>query len=235
MWTVCPTQIFCPLFFLHASFTPYPFPPFPDWFQNPHASGIDPDLCTVVEAPTLRTGHTATLVGTNLFVIGGRKDGDGMISSDIYVFDLLSGVWFAVASTGPVAFQARTGHTTTLVDNRLVVWLCRFSLAWRCDPGWNAKCVTPPIFSFPIRTTAMQVFGGLGSSGPSSDVYLLDIQYMRWTLWTDGAGAWPSPRVGHTAVTMDGNSVTVFGGEGAEEDAADVWRLVRASKCWRPA
>ena len=55
------------------------------------------------------------------------------------------------------------------------------------------------------------VFGGGNANGPTNDLHILDIPTMTWTR-PDVYGTPPSPRAGHTACTVFGKELLVFGG-----------------------
>ena len=58
--------------------------------------------------PTKRSGHTATLIGSELFIFGGG-DGNALVN-DLFVFDMLSESWSQPAVTGAVP-SPRSRHT----------------------------------------------------------------------------------------------------------------------------
>jgi tRNA wybutosine-synthesizing protein 3 len=65
-----------------------------------------------------RAGHTATLVGTRIFVVGGRNG--NVFFNDVWVFDTKTENWQQVQKETPLS--PRAYHTTTLVrDSELWV------------------------------------------------------------------------------------------------------------------
>lgn len=67
---------------------------------------LDPSFCTletiaVRSAPSPRMGHTASLVGDQMFVIGGRTDPLNILS-DVWVFNITTNEWKLLNCNGHV-------------------------------------------------------------------------------------------------------------------------------------
>ena len=78
------------------------------------------------QLPLPRYGHSAHIVGSRMFIIGG-KGPSGAIYNDVYFLDLVEWIWVPVAtlSQGP---SARLNQASTLVGRKIVI-----------HGGWNGR------------------------------------------------------------------------------------------------
>jgi N-acetylneuraminic acid mutarotase len=133
--------------------------------------------------PAPREGHSASLIGTSMWVFGGSSDVGYM--QDVHVLNLEI---YGDRSTGNEphmawgrpdikgdAPEAREGHTGTAIDRGVLI------------------------------------FGGVAEKGYRNDMFLLEIDTMSWKLVEPKAGVAPSPREGHTA-TIYMDKLFIFGG-----------------------
>ena len=67
-----------------------------------------------------RCGHTLTLIGSRLFIVGGRNS--KRFFKKILCYDLKTNIWSQQLPSSTDDFEPRYGHTTTLWDNRLVIF-----------------------------------------------------------------------------------------------------------------
>ncbi|EAY01575.1 Kelch motif family protein [Trichomonas vaginalis G3] len=74
------------------------------------------DIQTCAEG---RVGHTMTLIGSRLFIIGGKNK--NTFFDMILCYDLRSNIWSEPLPNSTVTFEPRYGHTTTLCDGRLYI------------------------------------------------------------------------------------------------------------------
>lgn len=76
------------------------------------------------------------------------------------------------------------------------------------------------------------LFGGLDSSGPSNELWQLDLASDRWTRLEPGSNA-PAPRFGHTATWVPGVGLVVWSGQGKAGFFDDIWAFDPAAATWR--
>jgi host cell factor len=71
------------------------------------------------ELPAPRYGHSVALVGSRMFVFGGKGEG-GALFRDVHFLDLVTWAWIPVSSTtaGP---SPRMNHASVLVGRKVVV------------------------------------------------------------------------------------------------------------------
>lgn len=185
------------------------------------------------EIPPARYGHSACILGSRMFVFGGRGE-KGVLYRDIYFLDLVEWVWIKVnpLSEGPCA---RMSHAAELVGRRIVVhggWdgASTFNDLWLFNTDsftWMQPKTTgfgpTPRFGHSITysdTGSLILFGGCclakdtGVPNYLNDVRKLDTETMVWTR-PRLEGPLPTARFGHTALMYNGSQMVVFGGWGA--------------------
>jgi N-acetylneuraminic acid mutarotase len=184
------------------------------------------------EIPPPRYGHSAHLLGSRMFIFGG-KGRNGENYKDIYYLDLVEWRWVAVdtVSTGP---SARFYHASELVGKRIVI-----------HGGWNGHDVFEDLWVFNTDTFAwmqprvngfapspryghsmtllgdgrLMLFGGVtfdnknGIPHYNNDVRQLDTETMTWARPKIN-GHTPTGRYGHTATLIDDGCIAIFGGWG---------------------
>ena len=183
------------------------------------------------EVPEPRYGHSALLVGSRMFVFGGKGAG-GRLLRDVRFLDLADWTWTKVRATsaGPTP---RFDHAALLVGRKMVVhggWDGR----QRCmDDTWifdteTSAWMEPKISGMkpsPRHGHSLNLLpdgrivclGGKAMDGGvpiyHSDFRQLDPETMRWSKVRCGGPA-PSARYGHSAVVV-GSRLIVYGGWGA--------------------
>ncbi|KAF8499070.1 hypothetical protein F5888DRAFT_1611375 [Russula emetica] len=206
------------------------------------------DLCTTSSIPVSREwtrivvngpgpggrfSHTMTLVGSKLFVFGGRSaTGKGRLN-DIWALDLncLKSNPFWESSYEPAPGNEkplpRSGHVSVTTGDRIIIFggygnpNTKFNDTWSFNIStrkWTELQCTGPIPS-PRATHAavliddvMYVFGGLALDGTNlGGLTAFKLSTQRWTAFQD-VGSSPSGRSGH-AMACDGTRVFVLGGE----------------------
>ena len=189
---------------------------------------------TTGQIPPPRYGHTAHIVGSRMFIFGG-KGMNGALYNDIYFLDLVEWIWVPVAalSTGPTP---RLYHASTLVGRKMVVY-----------GGWNGVTLYNDLWIFNTdsfswmqpKTTGFApsaryghtltlspdgrliVFGGCSRSPKdpvipcyNNDIRTLDTDTMIWTR-PKTSGSVPTARFAHSATLLDNNTkLVIFGGWG---------------------
>jgi len=185
-------------------------------------------------APEPRGGHTATLVGASIFVVGGSSP--EATFNDAFELDLIARRWRRCATQG-VTPPARTGHAAdTDGEGNVVIfggvgsdgqylgelWLLNVFYPHE----WLDKSTTPVTWvpavtegtapaareghSLTVIRRKAFVFGGYTVGGLSNDLQILALDSLRWEeVVYSGFG--PSPRQGHAAA-RHGDSLVVVGG-----------------------
>lgn len=186
------------------------------------------------DTPPARYGHTAELVGTRMFIFGGKGE-DGALMRDTYFLDLPEWCWVGVNATtaGP---SARFNHASLLVGRKIVVhggWdgqnRCMNDL-WVFDTDaftWMRPRTSGPPPS-PRYGHSMNLlpdgrivmFGGVSVSEQApiphyhGDLIELDTESMVWSQ-PHVTGDHPTARYGHTLAHLDAQHAVLFGGWGA--------------------
>eukprot|EP01121_Diplochlamys_sp_Union-15-3_P022534 TRINITY_DN9626_c0_g1_i1.p1 TRINITY_DN9626_c0_g1~~TRINITY_DN9626_c0_g1_i1.p1 ORF type:complete len:537 (+),score=87.91 TRINITY_DN9626_c0_g1_i1:197-1612(+) len=185
---------------------------------------------TTGQAPRPRAGHTTTMVGNKLFILGGG-DGENYLN-DLYILDTETMAW-SQAYTAGTSPCARSRHTATLTGNRL------FVIAGGGDTGrvyndvyvldtetmaWSRPNIKGPqlIARWGHSTTLLSnnrllVFGGHDGTRMLNDVHILDTDTLTWSQPTIQVPSdiMPCPRAGHTATFVTYGNVKkllLFGG-----------------------
>lgn len=184
------------------------------------------------EIPAPRYGHSACIIGSRMFVFGGRGE-RGTVYKDVYFLDLLEWIWIPVStlSDGPCG---RLLHSMESVGRKLVIhggwdgtevfndlWIFNTdSFTWM-QPKTGGFGPTPR-FGHSLSLTPdgrLIMFGGCGIVKETgipkylNDVRQLDTDTMLWTR-PRISGSIPTSRYGHTA-SMVGTSLVVCGGWGS--------------------
>ena len=148
--------------------------------------------------PVARYGHTATLVGSRMFVFGGRG-ANGVNLRDLWYLDLQTWRWVPVSATtaGPMP---RFYHAATAVGRKLVL-----------HGGWSGT----------VSTKSRQESSGLETLAANEsraaksvfdDLWVFDTDTFVWVKPRTG-GLAPKALYGHTLnLSPDGESLLLFGG-----------------------
>jgi dynein heavy chain len=215
------------------------------WHQpNPEHNAeaqIPHQLTNIVwpNVPSPRAGHSATLVGDNIYIFGGyggmgysRRDLD-----DLYIFNTIHMTWSKVQAKGS-APDKRSGHQACAVEKKIYIFggsnsAMQFTDLYTLDtefdpPVWTKlSCsLTQPIWNHVacsvIAIPKWKIFCFGGISGHLSDndrqgtmvntTYILDTGIDRWSYpKIDGR---PPPSRSDTCMAYDpkGSRLVVFGG-----------------------
>mmetsp|Transcript_60187 Transcript_60187/g.136076 ORF Transcript_60187/g.136076 Transcript_60187/m.136076 type:complete len:335 (+) Transcript_60187:36-1040(+) len=207
------------------------------YFNDVHIFDADTGMWHAIrckgELPEPRFGHSATLVGNQMFVFGGKGEG-GKLFRDVFFLDLVSWSWVPVssASVGP---SPRLNHASCLVGRKIVV-----------HGGWNGgmKCLAdlwvfdteaftwmnpkttgiPPspryghTLHFMDNDGRIILFGGVTVKDGEipayqGDLRQLETETMVWSKPSVSADEYPSARYGHSFSKL-GSQLLLFGGWG---------------------
>lgn len=221
-------------------------------------------LPTVGESPSMRVGHSATLVpalhaneGDKVLIIGGANP--GQIFTEVYVLDLKSRAWDTLEATG---FRGRYEHAAFCVSNhpgQLFVFggatqTGSLNDVQKLDVGsgmWTdveVKGVPPSPrthrSSVVIGSKVYFYSGGHSGPDPVGDrrVHCLDTAAMSWSSLAP-LGDSPKPRHGHILVALN-NKIYLHGGMAGSTFYDDLfildldrnsWSTVKKKKTFPPA
>lgn len=200
------------------------------WYQGPEGGN----------APLGRLNHSASLIGTKMFVFGGwNKDS---FFNDLFVLDLAAMAWTQPDTSGPSP-TPRMGHVATVIGNNILIQGGFFydksqnndKMGTRLKESylndlrvldtetfvWSRLRVSgvPPRHCYghtmDISGSDILVFGGYGMfQKQNEDVtdyfVVMDTDTMTWNRLRVN-GTPPQPRYGHTATPI-GPHLLVFGG-----------------------
>ncbi|KAL8439174.1 hypothetical protein Efla_000689 [Eimeria flavescens] len=171
--------------------------------------------------PSARGGHTATLVGSKVYVFGGhelRGVGKGFTyHNDVYVLDLKELCWEAFHRQRGTPPAPRYGHSACLFGSRIIIFggkggpnVCFQDLhaldveasTWYKGPS-RAGDPAPRLWhSSNIADSCMYVFGGVSGVLPLGDLHALDLNSMDWKELKP-RGRPPRARFGHASVLTE--------------------------------
>eukprot|EP01130_Rhizamoeba_saxonica_P005349 TRINITY_DN2146_c0_g1_i1.p1 TRINITY_DN2146_c0_g1~~TRINITY_DN2146_c0_g1_i1.p1 ORF type:complete len:395 (+),score=75.21 TRINITY_DN2146_c0_g1_i1:299-1483(+) len=219
---------------LHV-FDPYTFV----WYQ-PEVSG---------PIPHYRAGHSTTLVGNKMFLLGGG-DGDNYLN-DLNIFDIKNMEW-QQAYTAGISPSARSRHTSTLMGGNQLVIVggggdnCVFNDVYILntdDMSWSRPSVQgiPSIprwghSSTPIGENKLLIFGGHDGSRMLNDCVIFNVSTLTWEEFPlNNNENIPSPRAGHTAnyITIKNvDYILIFGGGDGQTIYNDLYLLNLEEFMW---
>lgn len=186
------------------------------------------DIPTCAEG---RYGHTMTLIGSRIFIIGGKNK--NTFFDMILCYDLRSNIWSEPLPNSTIAFEPRYGHTTTLFEGRLYI------IGGRNAKGeiLNTVTVFDPIdnmFEIPetknapparyhhiavLNGKSIIIHGGKAHKKLLADVWELDIETMTWTEKSPRGDKIIPRKCGGGFVC--GDTFIIFGGTTENRAAAD--------------
>lgn len=184
------------------------------------------------KAPAERYGHAATVIGTDVYIFGG-KGGKGMLYNDLWCLDVTKWSWSLMPSTsaapaarmgcslaGPLLLfggwdaARKTYNDLWLYDRTTFSWVQPKTHGTAPSARHGHSCV------FDEVSSRLLVYGGcaIDSEGHLSylkDTRELDLNVMTWGR-TRISGTYPTARYWHTAVLV-GNVMVVSGGYSGDE------------------
>mmetsp|Transcript_7680 Transcript_7680/g.8384 ORF Transcript_7680/g.8384 Transcript_7680/m.8384 type:complete len:356 (-) Transcript_7680:842-1909(-) len=185
------------------------------------------------EVPGPRYGHSCHLLGSRMFIFGGKGPRD-VVYKDVYFLDLIEWVWVPV-NTISNAPAPRFMHASELVGRKIVVHGGRdneevFNDLWIFNTDsfvWmqprSAGFGPTPRYGHTLTLTAdgrLIVFGGCSIDDASGgipryndDIRQLDTDTMVWTR-PRVSGHVPTGRYGHTSTLLSDGRILLFGGWG---------------------
>ncbi|XP_038981938.1 tRNA wybutosine-synthesizing protein 2/3/4 isoform X2 [Phoenix dactylifera] len=172
--------------------------------------------------PSPRLGHTASMVGREIYVIGGRG-GPSQILNDVWVLDTTENRWSLLECTGS-AFNPRHRHAAAAVGSNIyvfgglnneVIYSCMNVLNtqtlqwsnvsiqgdWPCARHSHSLVASGP---------QLFMFGGYDGEKALGDLYSFDVRTLQWRK-EETSGRAPSPRFSHSMFIYK-NYLGIIGG-----------------------
>ncbi|XP_044495394.1 tRNA wybutosine-synthesizing protein 2/3/4 isoform X2 [Mangifera indica] len=173
-------------------------------------------------SPSPRLGHTSSLVGDRLFVIGGRGDPLNILS-DVWVFNVKNKVWTLLECAGCV-FPPRHRHAAAVVGSKIYVFgglnndtiFSSLHVLDSDDLQWKELLVTGDwpcarhSHSMVACGSKLYMFGGFNGEKPLGDLYSFDVHTFLWKR-EEVAGRSPHARFSHSMFVYK-NYLGVIGG-----------------------
>ncbi|OAE28811.1 hypothetical protein AXG93_3096s1250 [Marchantia polymorpha subsp. ruderalis] len=184
-----------------------------------------------------RAGHTATLVNSKVYVLGGRNGNE--FYNDFWQYDIELSKWTLLHKHTP--FEPRAYHTATLMSGNQI-WVIGGSdhsimygdvhvfntetLEWS-SPETRGHLAgklrgTHAALPHPVHPKAILVYGGYGGDQWLGDMSILRTDSLVWEELKCKDGLAPSGRGYHT-FTAFGDHIVLFGGKGE----VNVWTTPR--------
>lgn len=185
-------------------------------------------VSTTGSLPHSRCCHSATVVGTNIWIFGGR--GEKKLFNDLHVLSTETKTWKRHPSTKSSP-EPRAGHSATLVGHTLyifggsthrgkylnqVVQLDTTTMKWSRPKLKGKNFPAGRAGHIAVGTGSMIIiFGGFNGFEYFNDLFVLSTKTVSWSRILTG-GSPPQPRSGHSAVLMGKNMIVVGGCNGKQ-------------------
>ncbi|XP_052201348.1 tRNA wybutosine-synthesizing protein 2/3/4 isoform X2 [Diospyros lotus] len=177
---------------------------------------------SIQKAPCPRLGHTSSMVGDLMFLIGGRADPVNILN-DVWALDAAKGDWKLLECTGTV-FPPRHRHAATVTDSKIYVFgglngdlvssalyvLDTFSLEWNEIHIHGEWPCARHSHTMVASGSKLFMFGGFDGEKALGDFYSFDTQTCLWKKETV-AGQAPYARFSHSMFVYK-NYLGIIGG-----------------------
>jgi len=187
--------------------------------------------------------HTATLVGSKIFVFGGGP----LINetNDLLIFDTETMFWYKPATTGDIPGPHKA-HTATLVDHKIFIFgggegtnyyghlyvLDTINLHWTKPECTGKPPVPRKAHSSVSIGKRIYYFGGGDGNKALNETYILDTEKYYWELLKT-EGQLPGPRGYHTTNLFGNNGkIYLYGGSDGQECLNDIYVLDINTSKW---
>ncbi|CAG8551160.1 1529_t:CDS:10 [Cetraspora pellucida] len=178
---------------------------------------------------TQRHGHTATVIGTSMYIFGGQNY-RGIYLNDLIVFDLTTmesqNLSWKIISHSNYAPSGRTGHIACAYKDKIYVFggtdgIRCYNDMWCYDIKDNSWSEISSVDFNPLPRCyhkaalvddIIYIFGGITNDNKElSDLTAFRINQKTWHIFQK-MGPTPSPCYGHTMTAAD-DKIFIFGGE----------------------
>ncbi|XP_021766875.1 tRNA wybutosine-synthesizing protein 2/3/4-like [Chenopodium quinoa] len=160
-------------------------------------------------SPSPRMGHTSSLVGGSMIVIGGRADPTNILD-ELWIFDIMKAEWKLVGNTGDV-FAPRHRHAAAVVGSNIYIFgglnnntlysslvvLDVDTMKWKEVQASGEFPCARHSHSLVAYGNILFLFGGYNGGRALGDLYSFDIQDSQWAK-VKTVGKSPYPRFSHS-------------------------------------
>ncbi|GFP91985.1 tRNA wybutosine-synthesizing protein 2/3/4, partial [Phtheirospermum japonicum] len=200
------------------------------------------DIIATAEAPSPRLGHTSSLIGDFLYVIGGRADPMNILN-EVWVFDVTKKEWKLLECSGSL-FTPRHRHTSVVVGSQIYVFggiyndsvLSSLYVLDTDTSEWSEieSCGDQPgprhSHSMDTNKSKLYIYGGYNGEKALGGLYSFDIQTRLWSeIKTIGRS--PNARFSHLMFSYS-NYIGILGGCPVSEHQ-ELFLLDLRSKSWK--
>ncbi|KAL2931413.1 tRNA wybutosine-synthesizing protein 2/3/4 [Bienertia sinuspersici] len=179
-------------------------------------------VLTVKGSPSPRMGHTSSLVGGLMVVLGGRADPTNILD-DLWIFNIADAEWKLVGNTSDV-FAPRHRHAAAVVGSNVYVFgglnnstlysslvvLDVDTLRWKEVHACGERPCARHSHSMVACGDKLYLFGGYNGEKPLGDLYSFDVQECQWAK-VKTIGKVPYPRFSHSMFVYK-NYLGIVGG-----------------------
>ncbi|KAL0542912.1 hypothetical protein IC582_017993 [Cucumis melo] len=197
----------------------------------------------VEDRPSPRLGHTSSLVGDRLYVVGGRTD-PTCILKDVWLFNITQEKWTLLECTGS-PFSPRHRHAAAVLGSKIYVFgglendrisssfifLDSDSHHWKeIQAGGEQPCGRHS-HSMVSYGSHIYMFGGYDGEKTLGDLYSFDTNACYWKK-ENIAGITPNARFSH-AMFVYKNYIGIIGGCPVTQTYQELVLLDLQLRCWR--
>ncbi|AEE82410.1 Met-10+ like family protein / kelch repeat-containing protein [Arabidopsis thaliana] len=200
-------------------------------------------LIAVNESPSARLGHTASMVGDFMFVIGGRADPLNILN-DVWRLDISTGEWSSQRCVGS-EFPPRHRHAAASVGTKVYIFgglyndkivssmhiLDTKDLQWKeveQQGQWPCARHSHAMVAYGSQSF---MFGGYNGENVLNDLYSFDVQSCSWKLEVI-SGKWPHARFSHSMFVYK-HTIGIIGGCPVSQNCQELTLLDLKHRLWR--
>ncbi|ONI09967.1 hypothetical protein PRUPE_4G021000 [Prunus persica] len=213
------------------------------WLVDPFSGTVK--AINVESSPSPRLGHTSSLVGDCVFVIGGRSDPEKILN-DVWVLNTSKKEWKFLECSGDV-FPPRHRHAAAVVGSKIYVFgglnndtitsslhvLDTDNLQWKeLFVSGEHPCARHS-HSMVACGSQLYIFGGYNGEQTLGDLYVYNIQTCKWKK-EKAAGRSPHARFSHSMFVYR-NYLGVIGGCPVRQHCQELAILDLKQSVWRHA
>ncbi|KAI3456455.1 hypothetical protein Pfo_013118 [Paulownia fortunei] len=200
------------------------------------------DILAAAGAPSPRLGHTSSLIGDFIYVIGGRADPMNILN-EVWVFSMAKKEWKLLQCSGSF-FPPRHRHTAVVVGSKIYVFggihndsilstlyvLDTDNSEWSEIESHGDQPGPRHSHSMDTKGSKLYMFGGYNGEKALGDLYSFDIQTGLWSmLKTNGQS--PNARFSHLMFIYS-NYLGILGGCPVSEHQ-ELFLLDLQSESWK--
>ncbi|KAG5011256.1 hypothetical protein JHK87_019771 [Glycine soja] len=210
---------------------------------DPYSGNLDMVSTVGCASPSPRLGHTASLVGNRMFVIGGRT-GPDKILSDVWILDTTKNSW-NLLQCGDSGFPPRHRHAAAVMGSNIYVFggldndiiFSSFyvfdtnNLHWKEIPVSGDWPCARHSHAMVASDSQIFMFGGYNGGKALGDLHSFDVQKGQWTKERT-AGRNPHARFSHS-IFLYKNYLGVLGGCPVRQHCQELALLDLKLRLWK--